>query len=80
MEIRECLPKSEVEELHIPKWGLGQIEKAFVIIIIIIFDHAGLSLYPYSYVLNATTFLPELHTAQHPFVAEMGYRTAKELI
>ena len=53
------------------------LNKELLVIIIIIFDHAGLSLYPYSSVLNAATFLPELHTAQHPFVAEMRDRTAK---
>ena len=46
--------------------------KKLLVIIIIIFDHAGLSLYPYSSGLNATTALTDLHTAQHPFVADKG--------
>ena len=49
--------------------------KKLLSIIIIIFDDAGLSLYPYSSVLNAATFLPELHTAHHPFVADVPQKT-----
>ena len=39
------------------------------------FDDAGLSLYPYSSVLSATPILTQLHTARHPFVADVPRRT-----
>ena len=49
--------------------------KELLVIIIIIFDDAGLSLYPYSSVLSATPILTQLHTARHPFVANVPQKT-----
>ena len=43
-----------------------------IIIIIIIFDDAGLSVYPYSSVLNATQVLADLHTAKADVPPNMG--------
>merc|ERR1711865_43181 len=42
--------------------------------VIISFDDAGLSLYPYSSVQSATPILTQLHTARHPFVADVPGR------
>ena len=49
--------------------------KKLLSIIIIIFDDPGLSCTLYSSVLNATQIHTQLHTARHPFVANVPQKT-----